>query len=145
MNATEWAEVVEWVADRFPDSQWHAEQAVAFFYDLEGFDASDVWAGVIKLYNEGRRFAPNGSELVAATRDERRAEALRDRYRGAPELPAGEMSWKEYTERRFGAHLSAEVVIRQLHAERTDCSSPVCDIHRKEVDDDVAAEEAVSE
>lgn len=133
MTGDEWQEVVEWIADRFPDSQWHAEQAVAYFFDVEDFDASDVWSGVFKLYEQGLRFAPNGSQLLAASRDERRDAAMRDRYRGLPEGKRDDtVSWSDYTVKTFGEELSADDVIRRLHRERfQDCKSPTCDIHTR--------------
>ena len=136
MKSEEWSEIVEWIADRFPESQWHAEQAVAYFFDIEEFDASDVWGGVFKLYEQGLKFAPNGSQLLAAVRDERREAAMRDRYRGLPEDTQQrdeQSTWEEFTQNRFGEQLTPNAVIRRLHAERfPDCTNPLCDIHATE-------------
>jgi len=140
MTGAEWQEVCEWIADRFPESQWHAEQAVAYFFDVEKFDASDVWGAVLALYEKGLRFPPTGSQLVAGSYEQRREAAMRDRYRGLPDTPVEQIGWEEYTVRHFGQPMTADAVIRRLHAERfPDCSSPTCDIHRKEQDADERA------
>jgi hypothetical protein len=138
MTGDQWQEVVEWIADRFPDSQWHAEQAVAYFFDVEAFDATDVWSAVFALYEKGLTFAPTGSQLLAGAYAERRETAMRDRYRGLPDTMPTQVTWDEYTINRFGERQSPMEVIRRLHAERTDCTNPGCDIHdnRKDNDDE---------
>jgi len=131
MTGEQWQELVEWIAERFPDSQWHAEQAVAFFFDLQDYDASDVWAGVFALYEGGLKFAPTGSELVAATRKKQ----LDKRYSYSyPKLPpehraGSSLTWDEYTEKRFGEVQTAQQVIERLHAERPPCGNGQCILH----------------
>jgi len=129
MDAAEWAEMVEWVEARFPDSAWHPEQAVAYFYDLQDRDASDVWAGLFHIYEQGSSFAPTGSQLLAATIEQVKLQARQDVYRALPESRGRSVTWEEYTKLRFGESLTAWEVIRRVHGEQTDCTNPACDIH----------------
>lgn len=136
MTTTEqWSELVEWIGARFPDKPWAAEQAVAYFYDLEDYDASDVWSGLFALYDAGQRFAPNGSQLVAAARAERRRTAIDDLYRKSDRaLPADAedskpVEWGDYSQRRFGEVLTPTQVVARIHAESTKCKNTDCDIH----------------
>lgn len=130
----QWSELVEWIGVRFPDKPWAAEQAVAFFYDLEGYDASDVWAGLFSLYDAGQRFAPNGSQLVAAARVEQRRTAIDDLYRKSDRaLPADveaaePVEWGDYSQRRFGEVLTPTQVVARIHLERAPCNTTTCDI-----------------
>lgn len=116
----EWEELVEWVNLRWPDRPWKAEQAVAYFYDLQKMDATDVWSALYALYEAGRAFAPTGSELLARSREEARRRA-RDAAMDRPELPAGEpTTWDNYSMNRFGRILRPQEVIEQLYRERTE-------------------------
>ena len=49
LTPEQWQELVEWVAARFIHKPWTAEQALAYFYDLEEFDATDVWAALFSF------------------------------------------------------------------------------------------------
>lgn len=133
----EWIELVEWVNTRYPDRPWRAEQAVAYFYDLEEMSIGDVWSGLFALYEAGRAFAPTGSELLAATREAARRAAREEHYRtggrALPEEaydPKAEVTWAEFSTRRFGEELTPGEVIARMHASRTDCRSTTCDIHQ---------------
>jgi len=131
MEPDQWGEVVEWVKVRFPKDQWHAEQVVAYFDDVAQFDAADVWAGLIQIYEQGSAFAPTGSQLVAATKAERWKAAEADRYRGLPE-PKGEpyRPDENWISKRFGEQLSTMDAIRRIHGEQKSCGNPLCDMHR---------------
>ncbi len=128
ITATEWDELVEWVTARFPNDPWRAENAVAYFYDLEQYDVGDVWAGLMSLYETGQRFAPNGSQLVAAIIDVRRRAARRAAYR----LPADTgvpMSWEDYSQRRFGETLTPTQVVERVHMSLPACGNETCGLH----------------
>lgn len=129
MEAGEWAEVVEWVEARFPDSAWKPEQAVAYFYDLNTHDASDVWAGLFHIYEKGSSYAPTGSQILAATIEQVKQQARQDVYRALPEERGHGITWQDYTKLRFGEELSAWEVIKRVHKERSDCTNAACDVH----------------
>jgi hypothetical protein len=129
MTGVEWAEMVEWVEARFPDTSWNPEQAVAYFYDLQKHDAADVWAGLFHLYEQGTRFAPTGSSILAATLEQVRTQARQDVYRALPEARGHGITWQDYTKLRFGEPMTAWEAIKQIHGERTDCTNPRCDVH----------------
>jgi len=116
-------EVVDWVAARFPDSQWHPEQAVAYYHDLERFDAEDLWAAIYKWYEgRGHEYAPTGSALLYLVKDEQRSRA---RYAELPAESTGDVvSWSEYAKRRFGRELSWSEAIPLIHAEQ--CRDESC-------------------
>lgn len=143
MTGPEWGEVVDWVEKRFPDSQWHPEQAVAYFQDVKQCDPVDVWAGLQLWYEQGQRFAPTGSVMVAEARKQSVARH-RPELRSLPSesvTPAvgalasaaaqNPSTWDTYTQNRFGKLMTAHEVIVKLHTERTDCLSPSCDIHKQ--------------
>ena len=131
MTGDQWTEVMDWVKVRFPTNEWHPEQAVAYFDDLAQFDATDVWAGLIAIYEQGSAFAPTGSQLVAAAKTERRKAAEADRYRALPE-PKGVpyRSAENWVTKRFGVELSTMDAIRRIHAEQKSCGNPSCDMHQ---------------
>ena len=131
MNNTEWTEIVAWVEARYPKA-WAAEQNVAYFDDLNGFDISDVWSALFTLYDRGSDFAPTGSKLKAAAMDERRASALRDRYDtvALPEpvtRPIGSWLEKWYPDET----VTWTEHIRRVHADGYPCQSRLCDIHNE--------------
>ena len=132
MNADQWIEIVEWVGDRFPNDPWNADTATAYFYDLEQFDVSDVWSGVFYLYEEGQSFAPNGSQMLHATRKLRRRSAFTELLepRALPISSSG--IWSVWAEKRFGEKLTAIEMIERLHRESTKCNSKSCPFHAKE-------------
>ena len=131
MTPDEWGEIVEWVGDRFPNNPWVAETAVAYFYDLEQFDVSDVWTGLHHLYEEGQSFAPTGSQMLMATRKLRRRYAFTERLEptALPE-PKGDV-WSVWAKEKFGEDLTAIEMIERLHKESTECNSPSCSGHVK--------------
>ena len=131
MNPEEWDKVVDWVNARFPKG-WGPEQDVAYYEDLEEFDASDVWSAVFTLYDRGTEFAPKGSTIRAAAIDERRASALRERYDnpGLPEPVEKEQDVPGW----FGHLYPGETVdgaehVRRWHRKLGPCGSRYCDIH----------------
>ena len=131
MSPDQWGEIVEWVGDRFPNKPWNAETAVAYFYDLEQFDVTDVWAGLHHLYEEGQAFAPTGSQLLYTTRKLRRESAFTERYE-AKALPAATGSvWSVWAKEKFGEDLTAIEMIERLHRESTTCKSSSCPFHAK--------------
>ena len=132
MTSDEWLPIVDWVKDRFPDSKWHAEQAVAYFDDVSGQDATDVWAGLLGMYEKGLKFAPNGSQMLAAAKQERRAAAEADRYRALPE-PKGQPMQGGYAKARFGEDLSWHDMIVRIHRERPPCNNKQCELHYQKV------------
>ncbi len=136
ITPTEWDELIEWVDVRFPDKPWHGEQAVAYYTDMrDRFDMSDVWTAVFAMNEKGQRFAPNGSQLIAATIEVARRSAVEDLYR--KELPVESeavSTWEHYTQRRFGERLSWVDAIARIHAGLTTCKTRSCDIHYPKVD-----------
>lgn len=130
ITAAHWAELVEWIEKRFPDRGWYAEQAVAYFEDMrERFDMSDVWTAINSMNEKGQRFAPNGSELIAATIQVARREAIDDLYRREA-LPEPEpVEWSDYVERKFGEKLSWQEAIARIHSEMKPCNTKSCEIH----------------
>ena len=132
MIPSEWIEIVDWIGKRFPDHPWAAEQALAFYDDLAEFDASDVWSGLYSLYEEGQRFAPNGSQLLKAARSERRREARPDQN-ALPETTEDRVSdvWRKVSETKFGEVVSFQEAIERIHAERP-CKTRTCPIHYPE-------------
>ena len=133
MTPTEWAEIVAWVEARYPKA-WAAEQNVAYFEDLEQFDASDVWTGILGFYETGSAFPPTGSQLVSRARESRRESAVEDRY-DRPALPEPVVmpvdSWltKWYPEET----VTWTEHIRRVHADGYPCQSRLCDIHNEEL------------
>ncbi len=129
----QWTELVEWIGARFPERPWAAEHAVAYFYDLEDYDASDVWSGLYTLYEAGQRFAPNGSQLVAAARVEQRRAAIDDLYRQSdralPEVAdTVPVEWGDYSQKRFGEVLTPTEVVVRIHRERSPCKTTTCSV-----------------
>lgn len=133
MTPADEVEVLEWIGKRFPDHPWTAEQALAYFDDLREFDASDVWAGIFALYEEGQRFAPNGSQLVKAARTEQRRTA-RDAQYALPESTERPPSdaWTRASKRMFdGEVVTIQEAIERRHRERP-CKTRTCPIHYPE-------------
>jgi len=136
----QWTEITEWVTDRFPNKPWAAEQALAYFYDLEDYDASHVWAGLHSLYEKGQAFAPNGSQLLAKTIEESRLAARDDMYRTAlPEPPRKPMTSGEpsYAVRRYGEDMRGATgtqLIERIHNDlpAVKCGNKRCDMHHDE-------------
>ena len=128
MTGDEWGELAAWIDTRWPN-QWHAEQAVAYYHDLDEFDASDVWAGLYHLYNQGLRFAPNGSQLKAATISERRQAALEDRYDSVALPEPVETETGRIGRLYPGETVDASEHIRRVHESKGPCGSRFCDIH----------------
>ena len=131
MNNTEWTEIVAWIEARYPKA-WKAEQVIAFYEDLEQFDASDVWTGVYGFYSEGSAFPPTGAQLASRARESRRDAAVEDRY-DRPALPepvtmpvdSWLTKWYPGETVTWGEH------IRRVHKTRR-CESRFCDIHSQE-------------
>ncbi len=138
MNSAHWGKIVDFVAERYPDSQWTAEDVIVIFEDLKDFDASDVWSAINYYHEEGREFPPNASLLLSRAIDERQRTARQEMYRGAPEkrgIPLPEpIDWSEYAQRRFGERLSWVDAIARIHAGLTTCKTRSCDIHYPKVD-----------
>ncbi|KKK90891.1 hypothetical protein LCGC14_2718480, partial [marine sediment metagenome] len=128
MTADEWGEIVDWLAERYPDSQYTAEDVIVIFTDLKDFDPSDVWSAVYWFHEQGREFPPNASMLLSRSIEERQKTAREEMYRGAPEargkpLPAPEpIEWSEYAVKRFGERLSWDDAIARIHAEMRPCN-----------------------
>lgn len=129
MTPDEWQAIVEWIDQRFTKG-WHPEQAVAYYEDLERFDASDVWSALYYLYDQGRDFPPTGSKLRARTLTELQMAAERDRYDHValpePAVPGDGFFATLYP----GERVSGMEHIRRWHAKhQPNCTNPACDIH----------------
>lgn len=132
MTADDWTEICDWYADRYRHSQYTAEDAVAIFADLKGFDASDVWSAVFHLHEQGREFPPNASVLLARTIDERHKSAREDMYRGTPEargIPLPQPEPSDWIAKRFEKQFSGLEMIQRIHAQMRPCNTKTCDIH----------------
>ncbi len=133
LTIEDWIKIWNWVVTRFPDKPWHKEQATAYFNDLSEFDTADVWAALYHLYEQGQRFAPNGSQLVNATIKERRKAAQDNLYRqGLPETSGPIMDWETYTTKRFGEALSVQETIERIHRTMPPCRNRECRQHYEE-------------
>lgn len=128
-------EMIDFVAKRYPDNQWTAEDVVAIFADLKDFDASDVWSAMNHYHESGREFPPNASLLLARSIEERQKTAREEMYRGTPEgrgkpLPEPEpIEWSDYAVKRFGEEMSFTDVVARIHREMRPCNTKTCDIH----------------
>ena len=118
MNADQWGELVDWLAKRYPDSQYTAEDVIVIFDDLKDFDVSDVTAAVEWHHEQGRGFPPNASMLLSRAIDERHRSARDDMYRGTPEERGKPIEWSDYAERRFGEQLNWSDAIARIHAQQ---------------------------
>ena len=99
MTWDEWVEIVAYVKDRWPAQLWPDASIKAYFQDLRRFDPADVWSALYGLYESGKTFPPNGSELVAATREARKRKADPTR-KGLPAPEDGAMNLREYLDLR---------------------------------------------
>ena len=132
MTPTEWDEIVDWIDQRWPNS-WRPEQALAYLEDVSEFDASDVWGGVYAYYGKGVAFPPNGSQLVAAAREERRQAAVADRY-DQPALPEPvEKVVESYLNKWYpNDKVTWTEHVRRNHRKRhQDCTNRFCDVHQQ--------------
>ncbi len=125
----QWTDLVEWVTDKFVDTQWTPEQAVECFYDLEGFDVADIWAALYRLYETGQRTAPDSKQLAAEVREQARADA---KVGYNDEVPVV-VGWGAYSMKRFGEVLTPTGTVERIHMERGPCATSTCDIcHTKD-------------
>jgi len=131
MTPDEWGEIVEWVGARFPNNPWVADTAVAYFYDLEQFDVSDVWSGLHYLYEKGQAFAPTGSQLLYTTRKIRRKGAFTELLEPKALPPVESGVWSVWAKKRFGEDLTGTELIERIHKESTKCNSKSCPYHAK--------------
>lgn len=129
MTITEWAEIYEWVADRFPRGGWTSDQGAAYFKDLERFDTSDVWAALFKLYEAGSEFAPAGGTLLAATLEAQRQQAHRDRLSLPEPSTRDSMSWVAYSQKAYGEVIPIGEAIIRAHAAMPPCRFKTCEVH----------------
>lgn len=134
MNADQWGEICDWLADRYPDSQYTAEDVIVIFEDLKDFDPSDVWSAIFWFHEQGRQFPPNASLLLSRAIEERQKTAREEMYR-APEkrgkpLPEPELiEWSDYVQKRFEENLTWNEAIARIHAQMRPCNTKTCDIH----------------
>ena len=140
MTNEEWTEIVAWVEARYPKA-WAAEQNVAYYEDLNAFDASDVWTGLLNYYEEGTAFPPTGSQLVSRARQSRKAAAVEDRYDRPPlpepvTMPVDSWLTKWYPEET----VSWTEHIRRVHADGYPCESRLCDIHSQQKENSMIGE-----
>ncbi len=134
MNAVQWGEIVGWLADRYPDSQYTAEDVIVIFQDLKDFDPSDVWSAIFWFHEQGRDFPPNASMLLSRAIEERQKTAREEMYRAPEErgkpLPKPEpIEWAAYTMKHFGEELTPTEVVARKHAAMRPCNTSTCDIH----------------
>lgn len=132
MDADQFKDLVKFVAKRYPDSQWTAEDVVAIFADIRDFDASDVWSAMNHYHEQGREFPPNASLLLARSIDERQKTAREEMYggevRGKP-LPEPEpIDWTKTT-MKLADEKSFDEVVARIHREMRPCNTKTCDIH----------------
>ena len=139
MNASDWDDIVGFVAKRYPDTQYTAEDTIVMFEDLKDFDASDVRSAMKHYHEEGRQFPPNASLLLSRSIEGRQKTEREEMYRGTPEgrgkpLPEPEpIDWSEYAQKRFGEKLSWDDAIARIHSEMRPCNTKTCDIHYQKV------------
>ncbi len=130
MDHEQFGELVDWVAERYPDTQWTAEDIIAIFADLKQFDASDVWSAMNHYHESGREFPPNASLMLSRSIEERQKTAREEMYQGqeyGKPLPKPEpIDWSA-TEPIDG---TAEVA--RIHAAMRPCNTKTCDIHYPE-------------
>ena len=128
-----WKELMHWVGDRFPNKPWTAEQSVAYYHDLERFDPTDVWTALHALYEKGQAFAPNGSQLVAATLQIQRMNARPEWQTALPE-PVVERFESAFAETRFGKKMTGLQLIERIHSDmpRRKCGNKDCGLHEEE-------------
>ncbi len=134
MNADQWDEIVGWLAKRYPDSQYTAEDVIVIFEDLHDFDPSDVWSAIFWFHEQGRSFPPNASMLLSRAIEERQKTAREEMYRAPEErgkpLPEPEpIEWSTYTMKHFGEDLTPTEVVARIHADMRPCNTKTCDIH----------------
>ena len=129
MTADEWGEIVDWLAERYPDSQYTAEDVIVIFTDLKDFDPSDVWSAVYWFHEQGREFPPNASMLLSRTLDERLRSARADMYRGLPESVGERPPTEGWIKKRFGVNMTGTKLIARIHRERGPCKTKTCEIH----------------
>ena len=130
MTTGEWLEIVEWIGDRFPDKSWAPEQALAYYADLKSFPAEDIWQAIHVLYEDGQRWAPNGSQLLAEAIKAKRIAARPDRQ-ALPESTEEHdpNRFTEWVTKTFGEKLSGTAIVERLHSEQKPCNNPACEIH----------------
>ena len=128
MTADEWGEIVDWLAERYPDSQYTAEDVIVIFTDLKDFDPSDVWSAVYWFHEQGREFPPNASMLLSRTLDERLRSARADMYRGLPESAGERPPVEGWIKKRFGVNMTGTELIARIHKERGPCKTKTCDV-----------------
>ena len=130
MTVDEWSDIVDWIQDRFPDKPWRPEQVVAYYKDLQNHPASLVWTAIHHLYEQGQKFTPNGSQLVAETLSTRRREARDNMYRETPALPEPKstVEWAAFSKKYYGKAMSIRETIEQIHRDKP-CKNRSCSIH----------------
>ncbi len=134
MNADQWDEIVGWLADRYPDSQYTAEDVIVIFEDLHDFDPSDVRSAIFWFHEQGRSFPPNASMLLSRAIEERQKTAREEMYRAPEErgkpLPEPEpIEWSTYARGRFDEDLTWDEAIARIHREMRPCNTKTCDLH----------------
>ena len=128
MTADEWGEIVDWLAERYPDSQYTAEDVIVIFTDLKDFDPSDVWSAVYWFHEQGREFPPNASMLLSRTKYERLQSARADMYRGLPESVGERPPVEGWIAKRFDKEQTGTELIARIHKERGACKTKTCDV-----------------
>ncbi len=128
MTADAWGEIVDWLAERYPDSQYTAEDVIVIFTDLKDFDPSDVWSAVYWLHEQGREFPPNASMLLSRTLDERLRSARADMYRGLPESVGERPPVEGWIKKRFGVNMTGTELVARIHKERGPCKTKTCNV-----------------
>lgn len=85
MTEPEFMEVVRALEEGWPNAApWPAATVRAALNELQRFDAVDVWAGLHRLFGQGRAFPPSPSELYASAKE---AAVDARRYQNTPALP----------------------------------------------------------
>ena len=107
MTHPEWAQVVEWLVERYPHMDWSAHTNSAYFADLARFNVTHVWAGVHGYYRSGHGYPPTGSDLLSRTEDAARANPI-----AAGVLPGPcPHRWGEIPEVRSGSDYAERICV----------------------------------
>ncbi len=130
MTESEYDEIISWIEIRWPHLRWTSVTVAALYADLSQFDATDVWASIHRLYEQGSEHPPTPSLIVAACLEERHTNAARERMATPVALPSGDdVYWTEYAMQRYGEPTTFWDAVKQHHGLSEACYGRHCDIH----------------
>lgn len=132
MTKDQWIELVEWVDERWASRTWTDDQARAYFTDLKGMDASDVWDGIMRLYAEGREYPPTGSVLMSRVRDIYVARIRAEAHQALPAPAAQDASptWDNWAHQLGYSNMTLDEAIELSHKRQfpKGCNRRGCDV-----------------